>query len=70
MFSKTVVNANPEPTLIELTEQMRGRVKLKGHGHWRQPHEIEITLTTEPVPVADLIRSIAISRSDGTGTSP
>jgi choline dehydrogenase-like flavoprotein len=55
VFSETVTDANPEPTLIELTEQMRGRVKLKGHDWRRQPHEIEITLTTEPVPVADLI---------------
>jgi cholesterol oxidase len=53
-FSVTVTNANPEPTRIELTEQMRGEVELKGSGR-RRPHEVEITLTTEPVRVADLI---------------
>lgn len=55
MFSRTVTGARPEPTRIEMTEQMRGCVKLKGRGWRRQPHEVEITLTTEPVPVADLI---------------
>ena len=44
----------PRPTLIELTEQVRGRVLLRdetgAHRHW-----VEITLTTDPTPIADLM---------------
>jgi choline dehydrogenase-like flavoprotein/pimeloyl-ACP methyl ester carboxylesterase len=58
-FFKTETDASPKPTLIELTEQVRGRVKLSLPGVRPQCHEIEITLTTEPKEVATLFSRTA-----------
>jgi pimeloyl-ACP methyl ester carboxylesterase len=58
-FFETETDASPKPTLIELTEQVRGRVKLSLPGVRPQCHEIEITLTTEPKQVATLFSRTA-----------
>jgi pimeloyl-ACP methyl ester carboxylesterase len=55
IFWETETNSSPNPTLIELTEQVRGhQVKLSLPGVRPQRHEIEITLTTQPKEVATL----------------
>jgi len=63
---------NPKPTLIELTEQVRGCVKLRTRDGRRKPHQLELTLTTEPAAVTNLIahqsaglRGFSIARGKG-----
>jgi len=54
-FARPLVDAEPVKTRIELTEQVRGCVTLyDGAGH-PNSHEVELTLTTEPVDVARLL---------------
>ena len=56
IFAMPVIKPQPKPTRIELTEQMRGSVFLRtGHRETPRPHEVEITLTTEPVEIDKLI---------------
>jgi cholesterol oxidase len=52
-FPPTITD--PKPTCIELTEQVRGCVKLRTRAGRRESHQVELTLTTEPAAVAHLI---------------
>jgi choline dehydrogenase-like flavoprotein/pimeloyl-ACP methyl ester carboxylesterase len=54
-FSVPFFRADPTPTKIELTEQMTGVVNLRGSDGEVRPHMVEVTLTTEPARIADLI---------------
>jgi cholesterol oxidase len=67
--------ADPEPTRIELTEQVRGRVTLRTPEGKRRPHHVQITLTTEPAALNKLFaceangqRSLSIAPGQGTLT--
>jgi choline dehydrogenase-like flavoprotein len=55
IFATTTTIANPKPTLIELTEQVRGRVTLRTKDRRHVPCQLQLTLTTRPTAVADLI---------------
>ncbi len=46
--------ADPKPTRIELTEQVRGRVTLRTPAGKRRSHRVQITLTTEPTALNKL----------------
>lgn len=67
--------ANPKPTRIELTEQVRGRVTLRTLEGKRRSHHVQITLTTEPTALDKLFaceangqRSLRIAAGKGTLT--
>ena len=67
--------ANPKPTRIELTEQVRGRVTLRTPQGKRRSHHVQITLTTEPAALNKLFaceangqRSLSIAPGKGTLT--
>ena len=64
IFARPVVKTEPKPTRIELTEQVRGCVPLNLRRRFLYPtlHPVELTLTTEPVTVADLFGSEAKHR--------
>jgi cholesterol oxidase len=49
------VIADPKPTRIELTEQVRGHVKLRTRNGTRRSHQVQLTLTTEPTSVTSLV---------------
>jgi cholesterol oxidase len=55
VFATPTTISNPKPTLIELTEQVRGRVKLRTKNGRGVPCEMQLTLTTQPTAVTDLI---------------
>jgi cholesterol oxidase len=55
IFSVPRYLANPIPTKIELTEQMRGDIEMRGADGKIRTHKVELTLNTEPVAIADLI---------------
>jgi cholesterol oxidase len=54
-FSIPSYQANPTPTKIELSEQIRGLVNLRGSDGEVRTHLVEITLTTKPATIASLI---------------
>jgi cholesterol oxidase len=69
------VVAHPKPTLVELTEQVRGHVKLRTPDGKRRSHHVELTLTTEPTALSKLFaretngqRSLSIAPGKGTLT--
>ncbi|RZN10796.1 hypothetical protein CWO91_11380 [Bradyrhizobium genosp. SA-3] len=45
---------NPKSTLIELTEQVRGRLRLKTRDGRREVSQVQLTLTSEPAAISDL----------------
>ena len=56
IFATPVTKAGPRATLMELTEQMRGCVRLRtGLYMAARPHWVEITLTTDPVAIDRLV---------------
>ncbi|VIO73308.1 Cholesterol oxidase [Bradyrhizobium ivorense] len=46
---------NPKPTLIELTEQVRGCLKLRAQDGRRKVCQVQLTLTSKPAAISDLI---------------
>ncbi|MCP3446154.1 alpha/beta fold hydrolase [Bradyrhizobium sp. CCGUVB14] len=71
----TDIIRNPAPTRIELTEQVRGHVRLRTPTGAYKPHRVQITLTTEPTALdtlfaceADGQRSLSIAPGKGTLT--
>jgi cholesterol oxidase len=54
-FASPVVEKEPVKTRIELTEQVRGCVELYDVAGNLNTHEVELTLTTEPMDVARLV---------------
>jgi choline dehydrogenase-like flavoprotein/pimeloyl-ACP methyl ester carboxylesterase len=55
VFSSPITIEDPKPTLIELTEQVRGRVTLRAKDGRRVRCKVQLTLTTQPTTVTDLI---------------
>ncbi|WP_149762947.1 alpha/beta fold hydrolase [Neomesorhizobium albiziae] len=54
-FVRPTVDTEPVKTQIELTEQVRGCVTLYDGAGNPNTHEVELTLTTEPVEIARLL---------------
>ncbi len=54
-FAAPLTITNPKPTLIDLTEQVRGCVKLRTRDGRREFSQVQLTLTTEPAEVSELI---------------
>ena len=55
IFATSTTILRPKPTQIELTEQLRGRVKLRNRYGRRVWCALQLTMTTKPAKVADLI---------------
>ena len=55
IFATPTVLSSPKPTKIELTEQVRGHVKLRNKLGRRIRCAVQLTITTQPANVADLI---------------
>jgi choline dehydrogenase-like flavoprotein len=76
IYATTDIIRNPAlPTQIELTEQVRGHVRLRTPTGTRKPHRVQITLTTAPTALDKLFaceahgqRSLSIAPGKGTLT--